>query len=52
MYLLEALADRETVVKVIEEEAGMKITFSEYPQDPTYCIRVRNRVNMKINELS
>jgi hypothetical protein len=52
MHLLESLADRETVVQIIEEEAGMKITFSQYPQEPTFCIRVRNRINKKISELN
>jgi hypothetical protein len=50
MYILESLTDRETVVQIVEEEAGTKITFSEYPQDPTFCTRVRNRVNRKISE--
>jgi hypothetical protein len=52
MYLLESLTDRETVAQIIEEEAGMKITFSQYPQEPTFCIRVRNRINKKISELN
>ncbi len=52
MYLLESLTNRETVEQIIEEEAGMKITFSEYPKDPTFCIRVRNRINQKISELN
>jgi hypothetical protein len=51
MYLLESLTDRETVERIVEEEAGMKITFSEYPQDPAFCIRLRNRINQKICEL-
>lgn len=52
MYLLERMTDRQTVLKVIEEEAGMKITFSDYPQDPSFCIRVRNKINEKIYETS
>lgn len=51
MYLLETMSDRQTVLNIIEEEAGMKITFSEYPQDPSFCIRVRNRINEQIYEL-
>lgn len=51
MYLLESLTDRKTVEQIIEEEAGMKITFSEYPKDSSFCIRVRNRINKKISEL-
>lgn len=52
MYLLEELTDRQTVIKIIDEEAGMKITFSDYPQEPSFCIRVRNRINRRIYEQS
>ena len=50
LYLLESLTNRQTVVDIINEEAGQRITFSDYPKDPSFCLRVRNRVNRRIEE--
>ena len=49
-YLLESLTDRQTVEDIINEEVGQRITFSDYPKDPSFCLRVRNRVNRRIEE--
>ncbi len=46
--LLEQLAGREVVVKLIEENAGEKITFSRYPTGEGYLLNLRRRVNEEI----
>ena len=52
MYLLEEMTDRQTVVAIIEEQADRKITFSNYPTDMSFCIRVRNRINVELMKRS
>lgn len=45
---LEELAGREKVLEYIDEQ---KITFDEYPQDETYLIQLREKVNQEIVRL-
>lgn len=45
LYALEYKIGREAVTAIIDEEAGMKITFEEYPRNPEFLIRLRNRIN-------
>ena len=51
MKLLEELAGREAVLKCLNEEMVGEITFSEYPSDVDYVLKVRECVNMKIKEV-
>ncbi|MFI3325715.1 MAG: DUF4091 domain-containing protein [Clostridia bacterium] len=44
--LLESLTDKETVMKLIEEEN--EITFSKYPHDANYILNLRQKVNTLI----
>ena len=46
--MLEQLAGREAVMKLIEENAGEKITFSRYPTSDGYLLNLRKRVNEEI----
>ncbi|MDO4349108.1 MAG: DUF4091 domain-containing protein [Eubacteriales bacterium] len=47
---LEQLTSRLFVEALIEEEAGMKITFRAYPRSDAFLYRLRNRVNLLIEE--
>lgn len=44
---LEKLAGREKVLELIDEE---KVTFDEYPQDESYLIKLRRKVNQAIKD--
>ena len=44
---LEKLAGREKVMELIDEE---KVTFDEYPQDESYLLGLRRKVNQAIKE--
>ena len=48
MQWLESLTGHEYAVRVIEEAAGMPITFSVYPMDAESCLRIRDAVNREI----
>lgn len=44
---LEKLAGREKVLELIDEE---KVTFDEYPQDESYLLGLRRKVNQAIKD--
>lgn len=49
MQLLESLAGREAVLKLIDE--GVEpITFSKYPHDEGYILRLREKINAEIEK--
>lgn len=49
MQLLEKLAGRETVLKLIDE--GVEpITFSQYPHDDSYILNLREKINAEIEK--
>lgn len=49
MQLLEKLAGRETVLKLIDE--GVEpITFSSYPHDDSYILNLREKINAEIEK--
>lgn len=50
MKLLETMAGREAVLKCLDEEHVGEITFSEYPADVDYVLKVRERVNDAIKD--
>lgn len=50
LQLLESLAGRAYVERLLEEEAGMVITFNNYPAGEEFLLRVRNRINRAIQE--
>lgn len=47
LTVLENLIGREKVLEYINEET---VTFHEYPQDETYLLRLREKVNLAISE--
>lgn len=49
---LEELAGRECVVAMIQEGVDYKITFKKYPKEAEYLLRLREKVNRKIEELA
>lgn len=49
MQLLESLADRDTVLKLIDD--GVEpITFSSYPHDDSYILNLREKINAEIEK--
>lgn len=48
LQLLESLKGREYVEAMIERIAGMKITFSDYPGNSAFLLRLRECVNREI----
>lgn len=36
---------------LIEEMAGMKITFSDYPRNPAFLLELREQVNKKMRNV-
>lgn len=51
MYYLEKLTDRETVIKCLNEEEEGEITFRTYPQNASYLVDVRSRINAAIKTI-
>ena len=51
MELLESLAGREAVMEILEDGID-PITFSEYPHSDEYILNTREKINLKIKELS
>lgn len=47
---LEELTDKKYVHKLVEKYAGMKITFSDYPKNAEFLLRLREEVNRQIEE--
>lgn len=46
--LLEEKIGKENVIKLIEEEAGMEITFKEYPKDTEFIIGIINKMKQML----
>ncbi|MCL2571343.1 MAG: DUF4091 domain-containing protein [Defluviitaleaceae bacterium] len=51
LKLLEELADRDTVLALVDEGLQNPITFSDFPQNEEYLLQLRLRVNARIKEL-
>lgn len=47
---LEELTDKEYVHRLVETYAGMKITFSDYPRNAEFLLKLREEVNRQIEE--
>lgn len=45
LCLLETYSSREQVMALIREEAGMELTFKQYPRTADFLIRLRERIN-------
>ncbi len=50
MRLLEGMIGHEKVVEIIEEVAGQKITFSDYPHTDDFMLKLRERINYEIEK--
>ena len=48
LQLLESLTSRDFVVNLIQEGVPEPITFTSYPADPSYLLRLRQKVNEEI----
>ena len=48
--MLESYIGKEAVVKLIEEEAGMKITFNDYPRNNDFILNLTRKMKRIINE--
>lgn len=48
MERLAALAGHEYVTRIIDEEAGSPVTFTEYPRNNAYLLNLRRRINQEI----
>lgn len=49
--LLERYIGREKVIALIEEEAGMKISFSKYPHDNDFTLRCIEKMKIMMRDL-
>ncbi len=50
LQCLEALTSRRDVVDLIERESGQAVTFSSWPPDAGWLLRLRHQVNLAIAE--
>ncbi len=50
MQFLESLTSYEYVAGLIEEQAGMRITFAQYPRTKEFLVRLRHCINEEIKE--
>lgn len=50
LRMLEQIKGKAYVHQMVEEMAGMKITFWDYPRNAQFLIRLRERVNREIEE--
>ena len=48
LKLLEQLTSREHVMALLEDGIAAPITFTQYPQDASYLLTLRLRVNEEI----
>lgn len=48
LQLLESLTSRQQVERLIEQLAGMRITFKQYPRDAQFLLELRHQVNTLI----
>ena len=46
--MLEKYVGREEAIRIIEEEAGMEITFTSYPQNSDFLPKLRLRIANEI----
>lgn len=51
MRLLEEKIGHAAVVKIIEETAGQEITFTNYPHDDDFTLKLRARINEEIERV-
>ena len=51
MRLLESYVGHDRVVEIIEEVAGMEITFNDYPHENDYMLKLRERINEEIEKV-
>ncbi len=47
---LEKHIGRDEVIKMIDDEAGMNLTFEEYPRSAEYILNITNKMKAKIQE--
>lgn len=52
LSLLERLTSREHVISLMEDGLDEPLTFTDYPRDAGYLLRLRERVNREIAEYS
>lgn len=50
LKLLEGYIGKEAVVGLIEDEAKMQISFSEYPHNMDFLLKLRERINLEIEK--
>ena len=50
LELLESYIGRKKVVEMIEKEAGMEISFKQYPHNSQFLLNLRSKVNEAIKE--
>lgn len=49
--LLEKYVGRDEVIRIMEEEAGMEITFINYPKNADFLLRLRHRIAEEIKKV-
>lgn len=52
MELLESYIGREAVVSLIEQDLVEPLTFKQYPRDAAWLLKLRERINEQLRELS
>lgn len=50
LYALECRIGREKVMDLIRQEAGMELSFRQYPRGEEFLLRLRNKVNGLLTE--
>lgn len=50
LYALEGFIGREKVMELIRQEAGMELSFRQYPKGEEFLLRLRSRVNGLLRE--
>ena len=48
---LEQYIGRDAVVKMIDDEAGMDVSFEEYPKDNYYILNLRDKMIEKLKQI-
>ncbi|WP_312876212.1 DUF4091 domain-containing protein [Paenibacillus alginolyticus] len=52
LEMLEGLIGRERTIALIEEDLEVPLTFSEYPHEPDWIIKKREKINQLIASLA
>lgn len=52
LRLFESRTSREEVLKWLDEETGFRITLRNYPRSESWLLELRNKLNIKLAELS